>query len=142
MAIEFECQCGRQIKARDEYAGSPIKCPGCRASIQVPKPGEGEIARTVQSSGRTTPPPVVGGSSSPPGAEPWYYGFLIGFSLLCLAMAGLGFVLVAVAYLGSEGPSAPSLVALIVTAFGALSSLWMFALSLLVVEIGRKARKG
>ena len=35
--IRFSCDgCGRQIKARAEYAGRATKCPGCGTSLRVP----------------------------------------------------------------------------------------------------------
>ncbi|WP_422931775.1 hypothetical protein [Singulisphaera sp. PoT] len=132
MAIEFSCECGRQIKVRDEYAGSPIKCPGCRSSVQVPKPGTGESPQVARATTR--------GPSTP--QDPSYYGFAVGFAGLCLVLSVLGFVMITIAHLSSESPSAPSLMLVIASGFGMLSSLWMLALSLIVVEVGRKVRRG
>jgi hypothetical protein len=36
MAIIVSCTCGKQLQARDEYAGKRLKCPGCGATIAVP----------------------------------------------------------------------------------------------------------
>jgi hypothetical protein len=36
MAITVNCTCGKQLQARDEYAGKRLKCPGCGATIAVP----------------------------------------------------------------------------------------------------------
>ncbi len=38
MSIQLECDfCGRVIKAKDEYAGRKMRCPGCREVITVPR---------------------------------------------------------------------------------------------------------
>ena len=34
------CECGKTIRVRDEYAGSPVRCPQCGSIVRVPKPGE------------------------------------------------------------------------------------------------------
>jgi hypothetical protein len=34
MAIVFQCECGKQLRTGEEYAGRRIKCPGCQ-SIQI-----------------------------------------------------------------------------------------------------------
>lgn len=37
MPIEVACDsCGREIHARDEYAGRIVKCPQCAASVAIP----------------------------------------------------------------------------------------------------------
>lgn len=35
--IRFECQCGKQIKVDDKYAGKMGKCPGCQKVIKIPE---------------------------------------------------------------------------------------------------------
>jgi hypothetical protein len=37
MSIEVSCQCGKTLKAKDEHAGLKAKCPGCGATIEIPK---------------------------------------------------------------------------------------------------------
>jgi hypothetical protein len=37
MSIEVACQCGRNLKARDEHAGQRAKCPACGAILNVPR---------------------------------------------------------------------------------------------------------
>lgn len=36
MAIEFRCNCGREISTGNVYAGRRIYCPDCRATLTVP----------------------------------------------------------------------------------------------------------
>jgi hypothetical protein len=37
MAIEFDCACGKHLKAKDEAAGKRTKCPFCGAVLTVPQ---------------------------------------------------------------------------------------------------------
>ncbi len=36
--ITFECSCGREFKAREEYAGKRAKCPDCGSIVAIPQP--------------------------------------------------------------------------------------------------------
>jgi hypothetical protein len=36
MSIPFTCQCGKELQARDEQAGTELRCPGCGAMLVVP----------------------------------------------------------------------------------------------------------
>src|SRR4051794_27375237 len=36
MAIQVSCQCGKQLRVKDEYAGRKGKCPACGGVIQIP----------------------------------------------------------------------------------------------------------
>ncbi|MEZ6190909.1 MAG: zinc ribbon domain-containing protein [Phycisphaerales bacterium] len=36
MAIEFSCQCGKQIKVSEKFAGRRAKCPGCGEPVVIP----------------------------------------------------------------------------------------------------------
>ena len=38
MPISVQCECGRRLQARDEYAGRRTKCPDCGREIVIPKP--------------------------------------------------------------------------------------------------------
>ncbi len=38
MAIEFACECGRPLRAKDDWAGKKTHCPTCHATIVIPKP--------------------------------------------------------------------------------------------------------
>jgi DNA-directed RNA polymerase subunit RPC12/RpoP len=44
MPIAVQCQCGKQLRARDDSAGKKVKCPACGAGVLVP-PSEGERVR-------------------------------------------------------------------------------------------------
>jgi hypothetical protein len=37
MSIEVGCQCGKTFKVKNEHAGLKAKCPGCGATIEIPK---------------------------------------------------------------------------------------------------------
>jgi hypothetical protein len=43
MAIEFSCQCGKQIKVADKFAGRSGKCPACGSVITIPDPGTQDV---------------------------------------------------------------------------------------------------
>lgn len=36
--IEFSCQCGKQIKVSEKFAGRRAKCPGCGEPMTIPSP--------------------------------------------------------------------------------------------------------
>jgi hypothetical protein len=36
MPIKFDCACGQRIRARDGSAGRRVRCPSCRADLDVP----------------------------------------------------------------------------------------------------------
>lgn len=36
MSISFPCVCGQPLEARDDQAGSPVRCPACGQEVQVP----------------------------------------------------------------------------------------------------------
>lgn len=38
MAIVFQCNCGKSLKAKDELAGRRVKCPDCETILHVPAP--------------------------------------------------------------------------------------------------------
>lgn len=38
MAISFTCDCGKQLRTRDEAAGKRVKCPACGGIHSVPQP--------------------------------------------------------------------------------------------------------
>ncbi len=47
MSIEFNCECGREVRVKPELAGKRIRCPGCGNPLKVPasesadEPGSG-----------------------------------------------------------------------------------------------------
>ncbi len=59
MPIAFGChQCGKQLQARDEFAGRRLKCPGCGTILTIP----GGAA--------AAPPPMLQESPPPPPSSP------------------------------------------------------------------------
>lgn len=38
MAIEFACECGKELRSKSEFAGKKTKCPACGAVLFIPKP--------------------------------------------------------------------------------------------------------
>lgn len=34
--IQFRCECGRQLKVKDELAGRKVTCPACESTQRVP----------------------------------------------------------------------------------------------------------
>lgn len=43
MAIVFSCQCGKQIKVADKFAGRSGKCPACGGAITIPTPDAPDV---------------------------------------------------------------------------------------------------
>src|SRR5687768_178493 len=48
--IQFRCDCGKQLQARDEYAGQTTACPACGKELTIPPP------QAVQASPAAPPP--------------------------------------------------------------------------------------
>src|SRR5262245_42328648 len=38
MAIPFSCECGKQLSAREQFAGRRMKCPMCARTLTIPSP--------------------------------------------------------------------------------------------------------
>ncbi len=38
MPIEFQCQCGAKLRAKEELAGKRLKCPKCSNALTIPEP--------------------------------------------------------------------------------------------------------
>ncbi|MCI0683845.1 MAG: hypothetical protein L0Y71_17200 [Gemmataceae bacterium] len=38
MAIEFRCECGKSLRAKDEFGGRKIRCPQCAEVVRIPLP--------------------------------------------------------------------------------------------------------
>jgi hypothetical protein len=47
MPISLLCPCGRSLKAKDEFAGRKVRCPECRAILEVPAPVREEVEEDV-----------------------------------------------------------------------------------------------
>jgi hypothetical protein len=54
MSITINCNCGKQTRIADEYAGRRIKCPACKKPIDVPE--EEEASKPKRSESLTTKP--------------------------------------------------------------------------------------
>ncbi len=37
MSILFSCNCGKAMKAKEEYAGRKVKCPQCASVVRIPQ---------------------------------------------------------------------------------------------------------
>jgi hypothetical protein len=37
MPIEFECDCGKRLTAKEEFVGRRLRCPGCQSVLTIPK---------------------------------------------------------------------------------------------------------
>jgi hypothetical protein len=48
MAIEVTCQCGRVLKAPEQFAGRRGRCKGCGATLSIPKPGPAPAPAPVE----------------------------------------------------------------------------------------------
>src|SRR5437588_9164085 len=38
MSIRVTCECGKELRVKDEYAGKRGKCPSCGKILQIPQP--------------------------------------------------------------------------------------------------------
>src|SRR4051812_9511614 len=38
MGVSLECSCGQKLKLKDELAGKRVRCPVCKAVLEVPEP--------------------------------------------------------------------------------------------------------
>jgi hypothetical protein len=45
LMIRFACQCGKQLQAKDAYAGKRVQCPACGRAPTVPQPAAKEQAK-------------------------------------------------------------------------------------------------
>ncbi len=48
MSIAFSCSCGKKIKAKDEWAGKTVKCPGCGKPAKIPSAGGEPASRAAK----------------------------------------------------------------------------------------------
>ena len=105
MSIDFYCQCGRALKARDSDAGRKVRCPHCKTALDVPIPELIEAREDfnpfvadphpqhgvviVQSSPSQRPVSL----RTPP--EPWYYGLitLVAYLIIVCGVCVFGLIL-------------------------------------------------
>src|SRR5262245_14196354 len=55
MAIRVECACGKQLSLKDELAGKKVRCPECKAVLQVPAAAAEPGVETAKA--KVRPPP-------------------------------------------------------------------------------------
>jgi SAM-dependent methyltransferase len=54
MAVTFACPCGNPLRAGEQRAGSPVRCPACGRAVLVPAPAPGSLwVRPVIAAGLT-----------------------------------------------------------------------------------------
>ena len=63
MSIEFFCNCGQPLKAREEMIGGKARCPVCKRILTVPRTSE-------QAAVESDPPPLIHPPASPPASPP------------------------------------------------------------------------
>ncbi len=57
--LQIQCACGQAIKVPDEHAGKRVRCPACKAPVEVPRPPvSGELALELDASPPSAPPPL------------------------------------------------------------------------------------
>lgn len=133
MAISFTCTCGKTMKVRDEYAGSPVKCSGCKATVKVPIPGATASSHNSQ---------IAQAIASEP-SQPWYYGFMVGMGLLRFICALLQFIAFGLMYFAQGGTQAEGMPLAYVLVSGAtfLGAMLSYAVALVLADIGRNVRQ-
>ena len=57
MAIEMQCECGKQFQVKDEHAGMRGKCPACGSVLAIPVPRDAGIPSMSQGSPGVPPKP-------------------------------------------------------------------------------------
>ena len=76
MSIIVRCACGKQFRARDEFAGKAARCPACGATLQIGQPaprrtslaydGPPTVSQAPRAGRGTGAQRPAGRSSSPP----------------------------------------------------------------------------
>lgn len=126
------------MKVRDEYAGSPVKCSGCKATVKVPGPAGAAAAGGPNASSRTP-------GAKPAGASmPWYYSFMVGMSFLGVVFGLLQFVMFGLAYLSQQSRGSEASVGvetLILSGAILLGSVLSYAVARVLADIGRNIRQ-
>jgi len=69
VAIQFRCACGKQMQAKEEFAGRKYRCPQCAKIVRIPTPkAKQQPAAPVAAKPAT--PPLAKPVSRPPLAKP------------------------------------------------------------------------
>lgn len=63
MPIRVQCNCGKALAVKDEFAGKAVKCPGCQATIRIPAGGAGSPSPAKPAAAKPA-------STKPPAAKP------------------------------------------------------------------------
>jgi|GEM_PF-5460861 len=135
MAINFTCQCGTTMKVRDEYAGSPVKCSGCKTTVKVPGPGGAASSVSANVSPYAKPAGVP---------TPWYYSFMVGISFLGVVIGLLQFFMFALGFLSQQSRGSEASVGvetLIISGGVLLGAVLSYAVALVLADIGRNVRR-
>ncbi|MEK7866127.1 MAG: hypothetical protein AAB434_05545 [Planctomycetota bacterium] len=61
MSIPFTCACGKTLKAKDEWAGKKIKCPGCGQPVRIPAGAGDPPSRAAKPGSKSAAGPPSGG---------------------------------------------------------------------------------
>jgi hypothetical protein len=99
MPIALSCECGKRLRIKDEFAGRSVRCPACRATLDIPEPEE-ETARPKKARAREMTWEEIGLSEPQPGSAEamasnpgrvrlHYRHFLRGYLIESLSLFGL-----------------------------------------------------
>ena len=80
MAIVFSCGCGKQLQAKEEYAGRRIRCPKCQKVLTIPggeakgvdMPASAMTLQPVKTTAEGRPPTLLATAA----VSPWFDAFL------------------------------------------------------------------
>lgn len=144
--VQFQCQCGKQLQAREEYAGQLTQCPACGHRMNIPRP-DGAIEAVQAAPARLEavaaapparewddedrqPPPASGTSGKA------IVSLLLGFVFFCSFLTAIPAIVLGLMALGDIGRSGGRLsgrgMAITGIVLGSLVSL----LSLVIVPVG------
>jgi HlyD family secretion protein len=70
MPISLTCECGKQLKIKEELAGKRVKCPGCQEILMVPAYGTPNSAKAANAKNAAPPPEDTDEGQGVP-STPW-----------------------------------------------------------------------
>lgn len=70
MAISFSCECGKRVRARDEFAGRRMRCPDCKRTLSIPSESEPEPLDLADPDFVRPEPPAVVHEQLEPASSP------------------------------------------------------------------------
>jgi hypothetical protein len=56
--VRFDCDCGKRMQARAEFAGQPTRCPACGEVVTIPEADDDRLAEAVSARPRRSDGPV------------------------------------------------------------------------------------